>query len=173
MAKLTPEKKAKIFEQLNERKLPWRNARFLIKDGDYGFLGAGNFSEVYVMEDVDHSETQYAVKIIGFSEHRTIHKSDFASYKKEPTIQNGVSEKCGTVVRVFDTEVLSIQLDTEGNIVDACLDDSGVEKNGWLALIMIRMEKLSQIIETNFTNDHSLTVPKLQQSDDKEIMTWL
>jgi serine/threonine protein kinase len=171
MAKLTPAKKVKIFEQLNERKLPWQNSRFVISEDEYEWLGNGNFSEVYVMEDVGDSSNKYAVKIIGFNENRRIHKSDIASYKKEPIIQYGLAESCTSVVKIIDTEVLSIKLDDNGKIEDAIADDCGVDKTGWLVLVLIKMEKLTPIIEQNLTGDYIFKVPALKDAEDREILS--
>lgn len=171
MAKLTPSNKVRIFKQLNERQLPWKNSRFLIREDEYDWLGNGSFSEVYVMEDVVNPSKQYAVKVIGFSEHRRIHKSDIESYKKEPIIQFGLANKCNSIVKIIDTEVVSIQLDESGNVTDARIDDFGVEKTGWLVLVMIKMEKLESIIEQNFTGDYSFKIPALRDANNKEILT--
>lgn len=171
MAKLTPAIKVKIFQQLNERELPWKNSRFVINEDEYDWLGNGNFSEVYVMEEVADPSVKYAVKIIGFNEHRRIHQSDIESYKKEPILQYGLANQCNTVVKIIDTEVISIKLDDRGNVEDARSDDYGVEKPGWLVLVLIKMEKLSPIIEQNFTGDYSFKIPALKASDDKEILS--
>lgn len=171
MAKLTPAIKVKIFQQLNERELPWKNSRFVINEDEYDWLGNGNFSEVYVMEEVADPSVKYAVKIIGFNEHRRIHQSDIESYKKEPILQYGLANQCNTVVKIIDTEVISIKLDDRGNVEDARSDDYGVEKPGWLVLVLIKMEKLSPIIEQNFTGDYSFKIPALKTSDEKEILS--
>ena len=171
MAKLTPAIKVKIFQQLNERELPWKNSRFVINEDEYDWLGNGNFSEVYVMEDVADPSVKYAVKIIGFNEHRRIHQSDIESYKKEPILQYGLANQCNTVVKIIDTEVVSIKLDDRGNVEDARSDDYGVEKPGWLVLVLIKMEKLSPIIEQNFTGDYSFKIPAIKASDEKEILS--
>ena len=171
MAKLTPTNKVKIFKQLNERALPWKNSRFVIKEDEYDWLGNGNFSEVYVMEDTINPSNSYAVKIIGFNEHRRIHQSDIESYKKEPILQYGLANQCSTVVKIIDTEVLSIKLDENGNVEDARLDDFGVEKVGWLVLVLIKMERLAAIIEQNFTGDYSFKIPALIYADDKEMLS--
>lgn len=171
MAKLTPAIKVKIFQQLNERELPWKNSRFVINEDEYDWLGNGNFSEVYVMEEVADPSVKYAVKIIGFNEHRRIHQSDIESYKKEPILQYGLANQCNTVVKIIDTEVISIKLDDRGNVEDARSDDYGVEKQGWLVLVLIKMEKLSPIIEQNFTGDYSFKIPALKASDEKEILS--
>ena len=171
MAKLTPAIKVKIFQQLNERELPWKNSRFVINEDEYDWLGNGNFSEVYVMEEVADPSVKYAVKIIGFNEHRRIHQSDIESYKKEPILQYGLANQCNTVVKIMDTEVISIKLDDRGNVEDARSDDYGVEKPGWLVLVLIKMEKLSPIIEQNFTGDYSFKIPALKASDEKEILS--
>lgn len=171
MAKLTPSNKVKIFKQLNEREMPWRNSRFVIKEDEYDWLGNGNFSEVYVMEDVNCPGVEYAVKIIGFNEHRRIHQSDIESYKKEPILQYGLAKQCKTVVNIIDTEVLSLKLDGDGNVEDVRADDFGVEKPGWLVLVLIKMEKLAPIIEQNFTGDYSFKIPELKNANDKEILS--
>lgn len=171
MAKLTPSIKVNIFKQLNERKLPWQTTRFVVKENEYDWLGNGNFSEVYVMEEIDNPANKYAVKIIGFNENRRIHKSDIESYKKEPILQYGLASRCSAVVKIIDTEVVSIKFDDAGNVEDVRVDDSGVEKTGWLVLVMIKMEKLAPIIEQNFTGDYSFKIPALINADDKEILS--
>lgn len=72
---------------------------------------------------------------------------------------------------IRDTEVISIKLDDRGNVEDARSDDYGVEKPGWLVLVLIKMEKLSPIIEQNFTGDYSFKIPALKTSDEKEILS--
>lgn len=171
MAKLTPSNKYKIFQQLNMRKMPWENSRFVLKEDEFEWLGSGNFSEVYEMEDVNDSNLKYAVKIIGFNEHRRIHQSDIESYKKEPILQYELANQCNTVVKIIDAEVISVKLDANGNIQDARLDDVCVEKPGWLTLVLIKMEKLLPVIEQNFTGDYDFKILKLKNADIKEILS--
>lgn len=68
-------------------------------------------------------------------------------------------------------QIISIKLDDRGNVEDARSDDYGVEKPGWLVLVLIKMEKLSPIIEQNFTGDYSFKISALKASDEKEILS--
>lgn len=170
MAKLTPAKKNQIFRELNRRELPWPKARFVVDAEDNGWLGNGNFSEVYLMEDIEDTSVKYAVKIIGFNENRRIHQADISLYKKEPIMQYTLAQKCDTIVQISHTEILSIELDDDGGVLQAIADDSGVDKPGWLVLVMIRMEKLEPIIEQNFSGDYRFTIPALERAEESEIL---
>ncbi len=171
MAKTTPRIKTGIFKKLNELGMPWKNIRFHIEDDEYRLLGSGSFAEVYEMEEVNDPQKKYAVKIIGFNEQRRIHRNDVGAMKKEALYQYTLSEESSSVVRVYAVDYISIRLDNNnGKVLDVKNDDSGADKEGWLALLMIRMELLRPILDQSLTGDLSLTVPGLEAIDESEII---
>lgn len=170
MAKLSGAKKIALFKELNSRKLPWKDAGFVIRDDDYIYLGGGNFSEVYEMESYTDPQKKYAVKIIGLSDSCRVHDTDVDSYKKEPIIQIGLSEMCDKIVSVSGAEVISVKYSDDGIIEEIRDDEYGVHYQGWLVLIMIRMEKLTPVVEQSFSGDYYFTNAALTSADENEVL---
>lgn len=172
MAKLTPSNKAKIFRQLNERNLPWPDSKFIFTaDNDYEWLGSGGFSEVVVMEDCENPDIQYAVKVIGLSEHRRVHSTDIKAYKQEPVLQSELAKNCQSVLKIIDTEVLYIKINNNCEIEDVKMSSFEGDITGWLVLVMIKMERLIPIVEQNISGDYSFTMEKLKQADEKTVLS--
>lgn len=170
MAKLSNNQKLEIFKFLNDRHLPWDDYKFSINANGCELVGEGGFSEVRAMEKVDASQQKYAVKIIGFNDSRSVHKEDVKDYEKEPVIQKKLSGMCNTILRIIDSRIISIELDNNGKIIDAVKGYSQVDTRGWLCLVLILMERLSPILEQNFSGDYNLTVSELEKYNEKEIL---
>lgn len=167
----TPSKvKTNILRLLNDYCLPWADSRFVIDQDEFEFIGSGGFSEVYAMENVSDTSKKYAVKIIGFHDDRRIHLSELRPYLKEPILQQKLSEKCSSVVKVIDTQLVAVKLDEKGDVEDIRVVDELIEQSGWLLLLLIKMERLKPIIKQSFSGDYSITIPELARIDEKEIL---
>lgn len=172
MARLTPRKKAKLFQEFNNREMPWLKTQFVFKDEEYLLLGEGHFSDVYAMESTEFPDAKYAVKVLGMKADSRIYKSDISSYETEPALQKQLSEICDNVVKILDSQIVSVRMNAKGNVEDIQMGDYGIDKPEWFVLVMILMEYLEPVIDIDLDQgmQKQIVQPLLAKADEGEVL---
>ncbi len=136
-----------FLDRLNQQGDFFPQFKFSKKEDKTVCLGRGGFSEVYEMVGATRPEKHYALKVGGFSKH----KSTSADFWQSVQIQNRLWQSTHYVVRPLDSCELLVKTDGEGYVTEAVLyheraPEQWEEAGKCLHLQCILMEKVYPIL---------------------------